>query len=452
VLQLLTIVGSVFLATAASVAACTDGAQETEQDNDASAFAREVVGVLEQVELAHDALSDLGLEDLSASQREARYSDLEAEMRLARGRIGDADAPAELQQARALFSELLVAERDIWVHMVLFARTGQELHRILASELLIDNEERARAAVLRLQRDLAEMGIDLEGVGLAAYAVADESTPVAALATPPAPPTPSPSPSPVALPTSSPTPAANVETRPAATGVPTSTSIPSPTPAADAEFRPTATDVPTSSPVPLATAPPASSPSAAQTATATGTPTPAPFPSAFPTSEPAPPPAPSTTAVPEPPSTPTPAPSVSPTPLPTPAPVLPVLKEGELVVIRWPDLQGNPAIIAHWTIDVEARTLAMVEYPFVAGDNLEISMFLGTDELGSTLNRTYMEAPNGEVLVDLADFSKTWNGEATTTVDGTYRVYFDNADSDDPKDMHVLITYHIPAPGTKVSR
>jgi len=72
VLQLLTIVGSVFLATAASVAACTDGAQETEQDNDASAFAREVVGVLEQVELAHDALSDLGLEDLSASQREAR--------------------------------------------------------------------------------------------------------------------------------------------------------------------------------------------------------------------------------------------------------------------------------------------------------------------------------------------------------------------------------------------
>jgi hypothetical protein len=129
-----------------------------------------------------------------------------------------------------------------------------------------------------------------------------------------------------------------------------------------------------------------------------------------------------------------------------------VLKEGELVVIRWPDLQGNPAIIAHWTIDVEPRTLAMVEYPFVAGDNLEISMFLGIDELGSTLDRTYMEAPNGEVLVDLSDFSKTWNGEATTTVDGTYRVYFDNVDSDDPKDMHVLITYHVPAPGTKVSR
>jgi hypothetical protein len=426
--KLLTIVGSVLLATAASVAACTDGAQETERDNDASAFAREVVGVLEQVELAHDALSDLGLEDLSASKREARYGDLDAEMRRARGRIDDADAPVELQQARALFSELLVAERDIWVHMVLFARTGQELHRILANELLIDNEEKARAAVLRLQRDLAELGIDADKVGLAAYAAASEPTPVAALATPTAPPAPSPSPSPIAPPTSSPTPVANVESRPTATGVPTST------------------------PVPPATASPASSPSAPQTATATGTPTPAPFPSASPTFEPTPPPTPSPTVVPEPPSTPTPVPSTSPTPLPTPVPVLPVLKEGELVVIRWPDLQGNPAIIAHWTIDVEARTLAMVEYPFVAGDNLEISMFLGIDELGSTLDRTYMEAPNGEVLVDLSDFSKTWNGEATTTVDGTYRVYFDNADSDDPKDMHLLITYHIPAPGTKVSR
>ena len=90
--KLLTIVGSVLLAIAASVAACTDGAQETQRDDDASAFAREVVGVLEQVQLAHDALSDLGLEDLSASQQEARYSDLEAEMRLARGRIDDADA------------------------------------------------------------------------------------------------------------------------------------------------------------------------------------------------------------------------------------------------------------------------------------------------------------------------------------------------------------------------
>ena len=67
-----------------------------ERDNDALAFAREVVGVLEHVELAHDAMSDLGLEDLSTSQREARDGDLEAEMRLARGRIDDADAPAEL--------------------------------------------------------------------------------------------------------------------------------------------------------------------------------------------------------------------------------------------------------------------------------------------------------------------------------------------------------------------
>ena len=63
-----------------------------ERDNDALAFAREVVGVLEHVELAHDAMSDLGLEDLSTSQREARDGDLEAEMRLARGRIDDADA------------------------------------------------------------------------------------------------------------------------------------------------------------------------------------------------------------------------------------------------------------------------------------------------------------------------------------------------------------------------
>ena len=79
-------------------------------------------------------------------------------------------------------------------------------------------------------------------------------------------------------------------------------------------------------------------------------------------------------------------------------------------------------------------------------------MFLGNDVLGSTLRRTYIEAPNGERLVERSDFSSTWNVKATTPVDGTYRVYFDNTDSDVPKDMHVLITYHMPAPGTKVSR
>ena len=94
--------------------------------------------------------------------------------------------------------------------------------------------------------------------------------------------------------------------------------------------------------------------------------------------------------------------------------------------------------------------LAVIEYPFVEGDRLEMSLFISIGEPGITLNLTYMEAPNGERLVEFKDFAGTWHGEVVTVSDGVYRLYFDNTDDETPKVMHALITYHTSAPGARV--
>ena len=93
--------------------------------------------------------------------------------------------------------------------------------------------------------------------------------------------------------------------------------------------------------------------------------------------------------------------------------------------------------------------LVVIEYPFVEGDNLELSVFMGSEEGAAVLRQTYMAAPDGERLFDLHDFSKSWNGDAVTPSNGTYRIYFDNTTADTPKVMHALVTYHKRAPGSK---
>ncbi len=163
-------------------------------------------------------------------------------------------------------------------------------------------------------------------------------------------------------------------------------------------------------------------------------------------------PAPTFTVSPSPTSTVTPTPSPLPVPTrsPTPAPrPTATVTEGDLVVIRFPDRKGKPAYIAHWTVEVEPGELAAVEYPLVAGDSLEISLFMGTELEGATLDYAYIEAPGGERIVEHRDFSRSWNGEALAPTGGAYRIYFDNVDGVATKTMHLLITYHTPAPGSR---
>ena len=93
--------------------------------------------------------------------------------------------------------------------------------------------------------------------------------------------------------------------------------------------------------------------------------------------------------------------------------------------------------------------MTMIEHPFVEGDYLEISIYISLSE---TLSQTYVETPNGERLVGVNDLSHPWNVQAVIPSDGTYRVYFDNIDSEEPKEIHVLITYHEIAPGSKILR
>ena len=91
----------------------------------------------------------------------------------------------------------------------------------------------------------------------------------------------------------------------------------------------------------------------------------------------------------------------------------------------------------------------MVEYPFLLDDLLEISIYSGPQEPGRTLHQTYIETPTGERLVTVETFDRPWQGDAMTTSNGTYGIFFDNTRGDGHQEMHLLITYHRQAPGSQ---
>lgn len=400
---------AVLLLATLLVHGCSGGTEEQDREGDITEFARAAVRVLGQIERAHAVLADPEVNAMPPDRQEDRYAALEEEMRRAREQLGAIEVTGDLAELRTLFDSLLVKERDIWVHMVLFARTGQELHRVLANELLADGRQITQTAVRRLRQDLVAAGVDAGQFGLDAYLASDTAASTDARAGPTALVASRPSPTPVATTASTPTagpPEAPATVQPLAA---------TPTPTSEAE-RPSA---------------PTPTPSRQVDGTSTPTPEPTRTPTAFPIV--------TATAL------------ATPTPMPSPT-VTPVLMDGDLLVIKFPDRKGNPAYIAHWTVHVEPRTVAYVEYPFLRGDDLEISMFLGIDELDSTLRQAYLEAPDGERLVELSDFSRSWNGDAVAPSSGTHRVYFDNSDGDVPKVMHVLITYHRAAPGAIIPR
>ena len=400
---------AVLLLATLLVHGCSGGTEGQDREGDITEFAHAAVRVLGQIEGAHTVLADPEVNAMPADRQESRYAALEEEMRRAREELGSIEVTGDLAELRTLFDSLLVKERDIWVHMVLFARTGQELHRVLANELLADGRQITQTAVQRLRQDLVAAGVDAQQFGLDAYLASHTAASTDARAAP------------TALVASRPSPT------PHATTAPTPTAGP---PEAPATVQPlAATPTPTSE----AKRPSAPTPTPSRQVDGTSTPTPEPTrtPTAFPIV--------TATAL------------AAPTPTPSPT-VTPVLMDGDLLVIRFPDRKGNPAYIAHWTVHVEPRTVAYIEYPFLSGDDLEISMFLGIDELDSTLRQAYLEAPDGERLVELSDFSRSWNGDAVTRSSGTHRAYFDNSDGDVPKVMHVLITYHRAAPGAIIPR
>lgn len=380
-------------------------------------FASEIAGILAEIDLAHLTLADPQLSALSADEQEARYRDTEEEMRLALNRVNTFSVPPEAQEARTLFGALLIAERDIWVHMVLYARTGQELHRVLANELLIDTSVSRQVAVGNLRGVLANAGLDPAALGLNPFVEAGTPTAspvsrdITAMLRDSTPVVPSPTSSPEPSPTSSPPP------------TPTAPALP--IPLTDAPVSPTPTLTPT------LTATATASP------TATATPTPPRAPTATPTESPTPTP---TLTV---------APTVTRTPSPSPT-MTPVVSGGDLIVIRFPDRKGNPAFLAHWTVHVEPRTRAAVKYPFAGGDSLELTLSAGAEKGSGELGLSYFESSDSGRLLEFADFEGLWNGETTIPSDGTYGFYFDNADGDVRLTVHLLITYHTAAPGSKL--
>ena len=393
--QVSTVVAATLLVGAFTVVACSGNGNQSKQNTELISFTQEVVGILGQVRTNHETLSDPAVDILPTADREALYSGLEEDMRSALAQISDLEVAPELEEAQRQLSMLLVNEREIWVHMVFYVRTGLELHRAIANDLLFDNIEIQRLAVSGLSDVVRSAGLNTLDLGLDDFVISDTPAPEAEVMTSPTPTTPANTPAPTATPSATPVPTMT----PGQTRTPTAAHTPLPT------LQPTSS--------PVGTVRPSSTPTLVPTPTSTAVPT----------------------------SASVPAPIVTPT-LEPGAESVPVLTEGSLVVIRYPDLSGNPALIAHWIIDVDAGVLGVVEYPFVAGDNLEISVY------GKPIQHTYMESPDGSRLVDLDDLARSWNGEARAESNGTYRFYFDNTEGDELKQMHLLITYHESAEGS----
>ena len=411
--------------------ACGSGGGSRPQGADAvESFTQDVRIAVEKIERSHSALSDPALNVLPASERESRYSGLEEEIRLERDRIGSGDIPDELTETRRLVTSVLSKEREIWVHMVLFARTGQEVHSVLATELLLDSQEELERAIIGLQQVRIEVGLDPSIAGLESYTSRSTGLPTATIVVRASEEPKSATPTPTAVPTFTPDAGSPTHTATSPTptrlqsDTPTQTAIASPTAPHTPTPRPSPTPTTTPTPLPTETLKPTLAPTLTPTATPTSTATPTPTPTA--TAE------------------------VTPQPSPTPTtPPIPILKDGQLVVIRFPDNRGNPALIAHWIVDVEPRELAMVEYPFLLDDRLEISIYINPEKPGTTLDRTYIETPAGERFVTAENFERPWQGEAMTTSNGTYGIFFDNTQGDGHQEMHVLITYHKEAPGSQ---
>ncbi len=378
-----------------TVAAC---AGETKADP-GLAFGEHVAETLEEVGAFHAALDDPEIARLPSEAREERYREIDEGVRALIETTEQIDVPQGFAEAHSDLSAMLVNEREIWVHMVLYARTGQELHSVLAGELAFDASKQVFGLLSLMRAALVAAGIDAADVGLDAvvFAAARPSSGEQVEA----PPTPTPIPAVVAAPTSTATP-------------------PSPTPQATATLTPFPTATPSPVPSPSERRP---SPTPLPAATASPTPSPTPTPTA------------TATAVPSP------TPAASPTP---------AITEGELVVIRFQDRRGSPAFVAHWIVDLEPGALAAIEYPFVAGDDLEISVVMGLDALGTRLRLAYMEGPDRGRLVQHEDFQRPQNTDVAVEAGGLHRFYFDNTSSEVHMVAHLLITYHEAAPGSVI--
>ena len=184
---------------------CSGGAKGPEPADAFKVFTAEVVNVLTQIRLAQGVLSDPAVGSLTPSEREQRYAELEEEMRQLREGLDALDVPEQLREPQRRFTSLLVKERDIWVHMVLYVRTGQELHRALANELLVDSQEEIQTHTRQLQGILEDRGGDMARFGLDAFLAPGTPTPTPGAIAPTVSPTTSPTASPVRSAPSTPT-------------------------------------------------------------------------------------------------------------------------------------------------------------------------------------------------------------------------------------------------------
>ncbi|MFQ6028945.1 MAG: hypothetical protein ACE5Q6_15800 [Dehalococcoidia bacterium] len=203
-----------------------------------SGYAERVTETLLLVRQVHREITDPSVASLAPAAQQERYQAVDTEIRQKSQQLIDLEVPAEAQEFRTALLNLLDTEREIWVHLTLYSRTGQELHRVLATELTFAVDSGSR----ELAQQLLEV-LEDQKVRPPDYLVVLAAAPAPVVAVPTAAPT--------VLPTATPLLPAPTEAVP---------SLPTPVPSLPPTVsEPTATleptVLPTPSPVPTAARP-----------------------------------------------------------------------------------------------------------------------------------------------------------------------------------------------------
>ena len=372
------------------VAACSPSGPDITtvrgQSSEAGRFPRLASQTLLRIQAAHLLLASPDVDSMSPAEQDERFRAVQNKIIDDMAAAQSLDVPEYLNESRHQLVRILLSEQHIWDHMALFALSGEEGQRAEARLESADVDLEAQTLASEMTRLLKA-----RSPALAALIPIIESPP------------------------------ATAQEAASAAESSVTAAVPQVTPGYEDSATATVPRAAYGSGGGLPPAPniePASVPEGSVTATAPS------YDSASPADSPAPAPdAPESGA---------------------PAIKIPDLTlsggTGEIIILRYKDRQGNPAMVAHWSMDIDPGKLALIDYPFVSGDILEMSAF------GHRIDLVYMESPSGERILELENFLRPWRGDITATEDGWYRIYLDNTNGDTTKNMHVIIKYHDEAP------
>ena len=209
-------------------------------------YALLVAEAMAQVDSGQEAIT---AQEVGSLPEPGLYESIQWSIEAARNGLAQVELPDDVSGIHEDLLTMLNKETERWTHMVLFARTGQELHRVLADQLGEESAALREVAISRLRQVVEAAGLDPDDLGLV---VSNDGQATQTPTLPPdasSQPTPSPAAATEAAPTLIPLPTPTTM----ATALPTSAAIPTATVASPStpEPVPALTPTPTPSPAPL---------------------------------------------------------------------------------------------------------------------------------------------------------------------------------------------------------